>query len=128
MGPAPQAHRTAEEDRLMVALNQASIYHWLQRPDCEDRHRSVGTWQASRIHAQLGNAAETRRFAEVCMSFSTALEPFYLGYAHEALARAARIAGDNDLAAEHKKKAEVLADRIQKKEDRDLLRADLASL
>ncbi len=26
--------RTSEDDRLMVALNQASIFHWLQRPDC----------------------------------------------------------------------------------------------
>lgn len=60
--------RTAEDDRLMVALNQASIYHWLQRPDCGDRQLSVGFWQASRIQALLGNTTEARRQAEVCMS------------------------------------------------------------
>lgn len=41
--------RTAQDERLMVALNQASIYHWLQRDDCDDRRLSVGYWQASRI-------------------------------------------------------------------------------
>jgi hypothetical protein len=34
--------RTSEDDLLMVALNQASIYHWLQRPDCGNKQRSVG--------------------------------------------------------------------------------------
>ena len=52
---------TSEDDRLMVALNQASIYRWLQRPDCGNDHLSVGFWQASRIQVLLGNAAEATR-------------------------------------------------------------------
>jgi len=41
--------RTTEEERLMVALNQASIFHWLNRADCDRRRLSIGYWQASRI-------------------------------------------------------------------------------
>ncbi len=120
--------RTAEDDRLMVALNQASIYHWLQRPDCGNKQLSVGFWQASRIQGLLGNAAEAARQAGVCMSYSGELEPFYLGYAHEALARAAQLRGDNDLARSHKDQATTLAAAIESKEERDLLLKDLDSI
>lgn len=120
--------RTAEDDRLMVALNQASIYHWLQRPDCGNQQLSVGFWQASRIQALLGNAGEARRQAEVCMSYSGELSPFYVGYAHEALARAAKIAGDKDLTRSHKEQAKTLAGAIKEKDERDLLLKDLDSI
>ncbi|MCK6576305.1 hypothetical protein L6V77_35095, partial [Myxococcota bacterium] len=83
--------RTAAEDRMMVALNQASLYHWQSRPDCTDEKLSVGYWQASRIQALLGDAPAATRHAEVCFSYSAGLEPFYVGYAYEALARAAAL-------------------------------------
>jgi hypothetical protein len=120
--------RTSEDDRLMVALNQASIYHWLQRPDCGNEQLSVGFWQASRIQSLLGNAVEATRQGEVCMLYSGELKPFYLGYAHEALARAAKIAGNAKLALSHKEEAKKLADDIRKKDERDLLLKDLESI
>src|SRR5450759_1664024 len=40
--------------------------------------------------------AEARRSAEVCLEHSRELEPFYLGYAFEALARAAKLAGADE--------------------------------
>jgi hypothetical protein len=120
--------RTSEDDRLMVALNQASIYHWLQRPDCGNKQLSVGFWQASRIQSLLGTAVEARRQAEVCLSYSGELEPFYLGSAHEALARAAKISGDTKLTRSHKEEATRLAGTIRKKDERDLLLKDLNSI
>jgi hypothetical protein len=120
--------RTAEDERLMVALNQASIYHWLNRPDCEPRHLSVGYWQASRIQAIVGNAAEARRQAEVCLSYSVDLEPFFLGYAHEALARAALVSGDTGAAAKHLTLADELATLVVRDHDRELLVKDLEGL
>ena len=120
--------RTAEDERLMVALNQASIYHWLNRTDCEPRHLSVGYWQASRIQAIVGNAVEARRHAEVCLSYSVALEPFYLGYAYEALARAAHVAGDTGAVAKHLALAEEQAALVGRKQDRELLVRDLKDL
>jgi len=123
-----KADRTPEEDRLMVALNQASIYHWRNRPDCDDRSLSIGYWQASRIHALLGSAAEARRYAGICLSYSRALEPFYVGYAHEALARAAAVAGDGEAAKEHAERAKEQAALVANKDDRELLLKDLADL
>ncbi len=120
--------RTAEDERLMVALNQASIYHWLNRRDCEPKRLSIGYWQASRIQAVLGNAVEARRCAEVCLSYSECLEPFFIGYAHEALARAAYAADETDIAEEHLKLAATQAELVGRKEDRELLVKDLEDL
>jgi len=120
--------RTPQDDLLMVALNQASIYHWLERADCDDRRLSVGYWQASRIQAVLGNAGEARRHAETCLSFSEALPPFYLGYAYEALARAATLAGDRKASASHLARAKDLAAQVEDEEERDALLGDLADL
>jgi hypothetical protein len=77
----------------------------------------------------LGNAAEARRQAEVCISYSGELEPFYVGYAREARARAAKIAGDKDLARSHKEQSKMLAGAIKEKGERDEgPRLDLDSL
>ena len=120
--------RTPEESRLMVALNQASIYHWLNRPDCTSENLSVGYWQASRIQTILGHAEEAMRHAEVCLGYSTELEPFYLGYAHEALARATLLAGDHANAAEHLAHARRCAAKITRKDHQAMLLKDLEGL
>ena len=120
--------RTPDDDRLMVALNQASIYHWLQRDDCNDQRLSVGYWQASRIQALLGEAAQARRFADICLSLSADLKPFYLGYAHEALARAHRLGGDASATQRHLTLAHELAARVDDKDEREMLLADLQQL
>jgi len=120
--------RTEEDNRLMVALNMASLYHWSQRPDCSDMNRSVGYWQASRIHAVLGLAHDAQRYAETCLSFSGELEPFYLGYAHEALARAAALAGDRLRATEHVTLARACAAQVTDETERKMLLDDLAGI
>jgi len=123
-----KSDRSAEEERLMVALNQASIYHWLNRPDCDPQRLSVGYWQASRIQSILGNASEARRHAEVCLSYSAALAPFYLGYAHEAMARALLLTGDAAAGAEHLAQAMALARTIDNQDEREVLESDLVGL
>jgi hypothetical protein len=120
--------RSEEENRLMVALNQASIYHWLQREDCNDQRLSVGYWQASRIQSLLGNAAEAIRLGNICLAHSTRLDPFYLGYAHEALARAHGLARDSAPAKQHLATAMELAARVSGEDERELLQSDLRQL
>ena len=120
--------RTPDEELLMVALNQASIFHWLNRADCDSRRLSIGYWQASRIHALLGNAAEALRYATICLSYSDTLEPFYIGYAHEALARAAKMSGDHSLAQEHLARAHEQVALVTSEDDRKQLLKDLAEL
>ena len=41
--------RTAKDDQMMVALSQASIFHWSQRQDCDEEKMAIGFWQASRV-------------------------------------------------------------------------------
>ena len=98
--------RSVEEERMLVLLSQASLFHWSQRPDNNNQSMSIGYWQASRVQALLGNAAEARRYAGICLEYSHDLEPFYLGYAYEALARAARLAGDEAQFEKNRSEAE----------------------
>lgn len=120
--------RTVEQDRMMVLLNQTSLFHWSQRPDNDNKSKSIGYWQASRIQSLLGNASEARRSAEVCLEHSRQLEPFYLGYAYEALARAAKLAGTDERFREYFSKAAEQATSVPRKEDRALPENDLASM
>jgi hypothetical protein len=123
-----KSNRTPEDDRLMVAMNQASIYHWLNRDDCDNRRLSIGYWQASRIHALIGHADEARRFAGVSLSYSAGLKPFYVGYAYEALARAEFLAGNAIEAAAHLETAKAHAAEVNEKDEQELLLKDLATL
>ncbi|NDH30825.1 MAG: hypothetical protein EBX72_10130 [Betaproteobacteria bacterium] len=120
--------RTAEENRLMVALNQASIFHWLNREDCTAQNMSVGFWQASRIQALLGVADQARRYARTCLSYSHSLEPFFLGYAFEALARAEFIAGESTKASTYLEVAKGHAACVERPEDKELLMRDLSDM
>lgn len=123
-----KAERSPEQERLMVSLSQASLYHWSQREDCSNKNFSIGYWQASRIQSILGNAAEALRHAEVCLAYSADLEPFFIGYAHEALARAHHVAGDSAAAAKQLEAASTYCDQVSETDDRDMLAADLKQL
>ena len=76
----------------------------------------------------VGNAVEARRHAEVCLSYSVVLDPFLLGYAHEALARAAHVAGDTGAAAKYLTLADEQAALVVREHDRELLVKDLEGL
>jgi hypothetical protein len=123
-----QQDRTPEDDRLMIALSQASIFHWLNRSDCTPERLSIGFWQASRIQAILGRSDEARRHAETSLNYSRSLAPFYIGYAYEALARAEVVAGDLRAAAAHLRHARLHAEGIENTDHRTMLLKDLDSL
>jgi hypothetical protein len=123
-----KTERTPEEDRLMVALNQASLFHWLNRADCTSENLSVGFWQASRIQALLGSADDARRQAETSLSYSQSLEPFYVGYAYEALARAEFMAGNSAKGDEHLQSAQRHAANVESADRKTMLLKDLDSL
>jgi hypothetical protein len=123
-----KSNRTPEDDRLMVAMSQASIYHWLNRADCDNRRLSTGYWQASRIQALIGHADEARRFANVSLSYSAGLPPFNVGYAYEALARAEFLAGNHAEATAHLETAKTHAVEVEERDERELLLKDLTAL
>lgn len=121
-------HRTPDDERLMIALSLASVYHWTQRPDCSDRTMSIGYWQVSRVYALLGNAAESRAYAQLALQFSQGEPPFYSGFAYEALARAEALTGSRVKVTEYIALARQLAAQVTDKDDRNSLLKDLDSI
>jgi hypothetical protein len=120
--------RTAQEDQAMVALSQASIFHWSRRADCDDEKMSIGYWQASRVQSLIGNPAEALRLGEICLSYSKGLRPFFVGYAHETLARAHAQQGRHAAAAPHLAAAREQLDLVKDAAARDRLAADLREI
>jgi hypothetical protein len=120
--------RTPDEEEAMINLCHASLWHWSQRVDCTNRHRSIGYWQASRVYAVLRRADRARHYAELSLQWSGADDPFLTGYAYEALARAEAIRGDLQKMRDYLKSAIENADRISDADDRNRLIDDIKSI
>ena len=88
------------------------MWHWSQRADCTPTNLSMSYWQTSRVFALLGQVENARRFAQRCLqvSQSEGIEPVYLGYAYEALARAEMVAGDREKMREYLEKGREIAE------------------
>lgn len=118
--------RTSDDDQQMISLAQASLWHWTQRPDCTPRNLSIGYWQLSHIYSAVGLAHEARRYADLCLRHSGNEPPFFLGFAYEALARAARVACDEETVARHLETALHYASQVDDPEDRTALEDKLS--
>ena len=125
-----KAERSPDEEVQLVALGHASLWHWIQRNDCTDTNLSIGYWLLSRIYSVLHDAAQARRYAESCLRISqrTDIEPFYLAFAYEAVARSASLGQDWAAAASAVQEARALAERVSDVENRTLLLNDLATI
>lgn len=120
--------RTKEEDEHMISLAHASLGHWRMREDCTDRNLSIGYWQLSRVYAVLGQGANAKRYGGLCLAVSGNEPPFYLAYAHEALARAALLNRERAAFDTHLATAKALAAKVTDAEEKKLLDDDLAAL
>jgi hypothetical protein len=125
-----KSERTSEEEQQMIEQCLASVWHWTQRDDCTDTNMSIGYWQASRVYAVVGLADEARRYGQLCLDVSNRSDvpPFYVGYAHEALARAEVVAGNAGIAATHLAEARRVAGGVTDPEAKKMLTADLDEL
>ncbi len=123
-----KAERTADENEQMLALAHASVWHWRERDDCKPRNLSIGYWQLSRVYALIRHGERAAHYGALCLAVSADEPPFFLGYAHEALARAAALVGDVTAMSEHLAQAQGLAEMVQEAEDRQLLLADLQTI
>lgn len=120
--------RTADDTTAMIHSCLASLWHWRNRADCTSRNLSIGYWQASRVYALADQPENAWRYGELCLKASEGEEPFYLGYAYEAMARAAKKAGDTDLSNQYRRHAEQLAAQVPEGEEREMLLKDLREL
>ena len=120
--------RTSEEERTMLDLAHASFWHWGQRSDCSKRNRSIGYWLLARVHALAGDAKRARQYGELSLTTADEVEPFYRGFAYEALARAEMVARNWARMKKHLQTAETLAKEIKEVDDAAWLRENLADI
>lgn len=122
------ADRTAEDDRSMLAATLGSLACW--RKVGTDKNFSISDWQVSRVYALLGDAPLARHYGESALEYAKngQVGPFYTGFAHEALARAAAVEGNHSLARTHIAAATALAGKIRSGEDRALLDVALGEI
>lgn len=122
--------RTPKEDIVMVAASFASYWHWIHRPDCKPVNISIAYWQLSRVFALLKDANNALKLGKLCLDASRkkGIEPFYLAYAYEALARAEMTAKNKKKMREYLKKAKVISEKIKVEEYKGWLLADLKTI
>jgi hypothetical protein len=123
-----KADRTAEDNERMISLCHASLAHWQDRPDCTAQNLSIGWWQLSRVHAVLGQGELAMHTALHCLDASHDEPPFFLGYAHEAIARAAKLMGNCSIQSRHRDFALQLAATVDDAGNRAALEADLGTI
>lgn len=125
-----KAVRSPAEDEEMLRLSLASTWHWTQRPDCTSENLSVAYWQTARIHALLGQADNAKRYGRLCLEASkkVGVGRFFRGYAYEALARAAMIAGVRSDMEGYLAQARQEAAAVPDADERQLLLDDLATI
>ncbi len=123
-----QPTRSHEERAEMLTVAFASRHHW--REAGEARNFAISDWQISRAAAVLGYADLAEEYGQRSLEIASGahLGPFYEGYAHEALARAAGLAGNRDLKAKHLDIAYTMLDQIDEASEREMLGPDLDEL
>jgi hypothetical protein len=121
-----------EDDDELLHQAHASAYHWLKAPECEPRNRARSEWLCSRVYAVLGRAEpamhHAKRCLQLCEQHPDNVEDWDLAFAFEALARAYRIAGNEDEARRYEQLGREQAEVIADPEDRESLLRDLSSL
>ncbi len=120
--------RTPEADRELLASAYASYAHW--RRIGEPKNHSVSDWQVSRVWAVLGDSARAEEHGAEALRIAQehGLDPFYVAYGHEALARASVLGGDAPGRDAHLSAAEALLADIADDDSADLVRSDLEEI
>src|SRR5262245_48357020 len=104
--------RTAAEDDELLHCAHASRWHWgaVGKPV----NLARGEWQCSRVYAVLGRAEPSIHHAKRCLAICEqhGIRDFDIAYAHEALARAYRVARKPALRKRHLALAKKAGDAI----------------
>jgi hypothetical protein len=122
--------RTVRENNEMIATSFASLWHWMQRPDHTSKHFSIAYWQLSRVFALAKEAGNAKKYGLLSLSSSKGkdIDPFYLAYAYEALARAEMVAKNKKKMNDYLKKAKTVSEKINNQEYKGWLLNDLKTI
>lgn len=120
--------RAPLEDDEMLHAAHASRYHWGEVGEPVNLAR--GEWQCSRVYSVLGRSEPALWHARRCLALCEehGIGDWDLAFAHEAIARALRVAGDHAGADAAVARARELSADIAEAEDRELLLSDLATV
>jgi hypothetical protein len=121
-----------EDDERMLHAAHASAYHWSEAPECEPKNRARSEWLCSRVYSVLGRGEpalhHAQRCFELCEAYPDNIEDWDLPFAYEALARANRVAGNDDEARRYEQKAREAGGALADPEDREHLEEALNEL
>jgi len=120
--------RTREQDTEMIHAAHASRHHWGEVGTPVNFAR--GEWQVSRVYSVLGRGEPALVHARLCLDTCVehGIGDFDIAYAHEAMARAYRVLGDQAESAAHAEQARRATAGIADPEDRDHAMEDIAEL
>lgn len=120
--------RTRAEDDEMLHAAHASRYHWGEVGSSANLAR--GEWQCSRVYAVLGRGEPAIHHAQRCLAIcrENDIGDWDLAAAYEALARAQRVAGDEQEFRRTLGLGREAAAKIAEDDDREHIERDLAEL
>lgn len=120
-------NRTPDDDARMIHMAHASRMHWefVGTP----QNCAVGEWQIARVYSVLKITESAIYHARRCLEITQGIgiAGFYLGSAHEGMARALSLAHDPQ-AQKHFAAARAVLKELSDPEDAKVLEADLASI
>ncbi|MEH7305150.1 hypothetical protein [Neobacillus drentensis] len=122
--------RTKEEEEKMIHLGHTSFWHWTQVEEHTAKNLSIGYWQLSRVYAIAGLGERSLYYAKRCLSVSLEndIEPFYIGYAYEALSRANALLGYTESSIEQAEQASEYAKKVGDEASKEMLMKDLQEI
>ncbi len=120
--------RNAEQLSEMIRLSETSFWHWNRVSSKTEKNISIGLWQLSRVYSVAGQQNTALEYGFRCLevSDSAELDPFFVAYAYEAIARAQKETG-GDYSGSFSKACQ-LAETVEDKESREMLLKDLAQV
>lgn len=120
--------RSAYETDEMIDAAHASRYFWSLVGT--EVNYARGEWQISRVYALLGRAEpalyHARRTLQLCLD--NKIGDFDLAFAYEAMARSAKVSGNESDCAHYLALAHEASEHIQDEEDRQLVLNDLNTI
>lgn len=122
--------RTELETEQMIHLSHASFWHWTEVPGVTKTNLSVGYWQLSRVYALANQGEESLFYGKRCLDIGleNQLEPFFIAYGYEAIARAYKVLQNWDQVTGNKEIAMEYIQKIMDLESKTMVIADLDTI
>lgn len=126
-GLLEKADRSPAEDELMIHAAHASCCHWLKVGT--ELHHQRAEWLIARVYSELALADAALRHARRCQELTQEhpglMQDFDQAYAHEAVARANAVAGNQAEALKHLRLAEEAGQAIADDQSKQFFVGDL---